>query len=182
MGLGRGWWLGLQLRIHIGHQGTTQCSQCTNLTRSLPYGATKDPLCESCVSRAGLNAFSLRTFESLRLCPWSYPCYAMGRPRRRLTQLQTSSWWAPLLCSLWDDCSVGHWVRWCPIPVIVANILLQVRSTSLCGIAGLGPRTVTASRCFTYSPPVSSAPAWSWRLPTWRTHQPFHCPLASWVR
>ena len=58
-----------------------------------------------------------------------------------------------------DDCSVGHWVRWCPIPVIVANILLQVRSTSLCGIAGLGPRTVTASRCFTYSPPVSSAPA-----------------------
>ena len=62
----------LFLHAHTGHQGTRDCAQCSNATRTYPCGIHSHPLCEACIVAKQITPFSLYSLEDLALTPNTY--------------------------------------------------------------------------------------------------------------
>ena len=113
------------------------------------------PLCECCIIRKGLSCWSLHSFESLgslpdhhghsltKLAPWSHSP-ACGIPPPRVTlegeELEQPDWPPCIACKSGDN-SIGHWTRWCPVPLVVAGLLLNdMSSMSLSQLSARGSK------------------------------------------
>lgn len=152
--------LGLVLRVRTGHQGTRQCFRCSCSTRTYPCGLSSHPLCEICIAASQLTPFSIFSFEDLDLpthsyayhtirnWPWCAPHHQMRMPplpeEEVLQDIQEDRCVA---CGKGNN-SIGHWMRWCPVPLIVGKIILEdSHSTTLQELAG---KSLTAAVTITH--------------------------------
>ena len=123
-----------------GTRHQQKCVYCGLPNSAFPFGHQSPPMCENCIQVKQLTLWSI--------VPWS----------RHLLQAYTSDQSANLVKDWqrsWDitptsevvcracgcgDNTIGHWTRWCPVPLIVAlSILRPARSVDNIGqLARLG--------------------------------------------
>ena len=102
----------------LSRRGTSRlrrCAMCANTGRAYPLGGCQIVVCEACISCKQITAFTL---ENLSLPP-------IGRPIDVLNVDETEnnvSHAHCVACSTGDN-TVGHWVRWCKVPIIALRNL-----------------------------------------------------------
>ena len=152
--------LGLVLRVRTGHQGTRKCHSCSSSTRTYPCGIYSHPLCEICIAAAQLTPFSIYSFEDLdlhphsheystiRKWPWCLPHHRISLPPLPDEELlQDIKDERCVACGKGDN-SIGHWMRWCPVPLIVGKVILEdSHSATLQELSG---RNLTAAVTVTH--------------------------------
>ena len=118
-------------------QGTRGCSQCSHSTRTYPSGVHSQPLCEICITTCQLTPFSFFSFEDLELppqthgydtirqWPWSSQNQQFCLPQLPDGKLPEEIMHERCVACRKGDNSIGHWARWCPVPLIVGKILLE---------------------------------------------------------
>ena len=95
---------------------------------SFPQGYYHPPMCEACIRAAGLNVWSL--------APWSHDlCWAQE------WEIMPAHDVVCRACHCGDN-SIGHWTRWCVVPLIVAIAVLKPSHSdlTLCQLACQSPR------------------------------------------
>ena len=125
-----------------GTRHQQKCGTCGLPGESFPHGYYQPPLCESCIRAVKLNAWAL--------APWSQSlcdAYTAGDCQNQLANW-TQEWNVQpahvvvcRACGCGDN-TIGHWTRWCVVPLIVAIAILQPneRETTLDQLAGVGSR------------------------------------------
>ena len=125
-----------------GTRHQQKCGTCGLPGESFPHGYYQPPLCESCIRAVKLNAWAL--------APWSQSlcdAYTAGDCQNQLANW-TQEWNVQpahvvvcRACGCGDN-TIGHWTRWCVVPLIVAIAILQPneRATTLDQLAGVGSR------------------------------------------
>ena len=92
---------------------------------AFPFGHQSPPMCENCIQTKQLTLWST--------APWSRPllqAYTSDQPLDRIKEWQRSWDIAPTsdvvcrACKCGDN-TIGHWTRWCPVPMIVALSILR---------------------------------------------------------
>ena len=130
-------WLSLR-----GARHQQLCGTCGLPGDTFPFGYYHPPWCEACARADYLDAWSV--------APWSFPlycAYVSEQPHHGI--LQWKQQWAvqpanEVVCRACGcgDNTVGHWTRWCVVPLIVASAILRPRTCplSLCQLAVASPR------------------------------------------
>ena len=129
-----------------GTRHQQKCSSCGLLNSAFPYGYHSPPLCERCIQTRQLSAWVL--------APWSLAlllAYTSEHAPHKLREWQQTWEIAPVsgverrACGCGDN-TIGHWTRWCPIPLIVALALLRPTSQvdNLGQLARLGVKQAVA--------------------------------------
>ena len=125
-----------------GTRHQQKCGTCGLPGESFPHGYYQPPLCESCIRAVKLNAWAL--------APWSQSlcdAYTAGDCQNQLANW-TQEWNVQpahvvvcRACGCGDN-TIGHWTRWCVVPLIVAIAILQPneRETTLDQLASVGSR------------------------------------------
>ena len=125
-----------------GTRHQQKCGTCGLPGESFPHGYYQPPLCESCIRSVKLNSWTL--------APWSRPLCDAYLANDSQNQLST---WAQdwevkpahvvvcRACGCGDN-TIGHWTRWCVVPLIVALAILEPteREVTLDQLACVGPR------------------------------------------
>ena len=105
------------------------------------------------IARTHLHAFHLRTFDSLALPnsfhaideiqarPWAQEHQSINSTPEHELELRTC-----VVCGT-GDCSIGHWMRWCRVLLIVARLLQgeSVTEVSMQAIAAGGRRQLVVA-------------------------------------
>ncbi len=121
-----------------GTRHQQKCGSCGLPGDSFPYGHYHPPLCEACIRSSGLTAWDLT--------PWSRQlCQAYtGDNPHELMIVWTQEWEIKLVCRACGcgDNTIGHWTRWCVVPLIVATAILRpgANNLTLCQLACQSPR------------------------------------------
>ena len=98
---------------------------CGLLNSAFPFGYHSPPMCERCIQAKRLTLWST--------VPWSRPlfqAYTSEQSGDRIKEWQQSWDIAPTsavvcrACGCGDN-TIGHWTRWCPVPMIVALSILR---------------------------------------------------------
>ena len=133
--------IGLAIRIQFGR--TLPCCLCGTPARSFPAGLQFEPFCEACVADQGITCFSLSSMSAINMSPlqhgfahavslpWSP--VPLGRVPRLGGSEQDAEFFstlAPCVACQQGDNSIGHWSRWCAVPVVAASILLGTNDFS----------------------------------------------------
>ena len=105
-----------------GTRHQQRCVHCGLLNSAFPFGHQSPPMCENCIQAKQLTLWSTS--------PWSCPllqAYTSDHPADQIKDWQRSWQIAPTgLQSMWiGDNTIGHWTRWCPVPLIVALSILR---------------------------------------------------------
>ena len=139
------WALNQDDDVWLSMRGTRhqqQCGTCGLPGDTFPFGYYHPPWCEACVRVAHLDMWSI--------APWSsslYCAYVSEQPLHGI--LQWKQQWAvqpanEVVCRACGcgDNTVGHWTRWCVVPLIVASATLRPRTCplSLGQLAAASPR------------------------------------------
>ena len=108
-----------------GTRHQQKCGTCGLPGESFPHGYYQPPLCESCIRAIKLNAWALAPW-SLSLCD----AYTANDCRNQLANW-TQDWNVQpahvvvcRACGCGDN-TIGHWTRWCVVPLIVAIAILK---------------------------------------------------------
>ena len=118
------------------------CGHCQQPADSFPYGFYHPPFCETCIRESDTTAWSLSTHH-VRLLQ-SYLATVDGQqvedPEACLGA-QAANESVCRACGCGDN-TIGHWTRWCPVPLIVAHVILRPsnRQSTLNSIATISPR------------------------------------------
>ena len=108
-----------------GTRHKQRCGSCGLPGESFPYGYYHPPMCEMCIRNAGINMWSL--------APWSRAlCVAYTDDVSHDKFKEWTRNWDILpahdvvcrACGCGDN-TIGHWTRWCVVPLIVAIAILQ---------------------------------------------------------
>ena len=108
-----------------GTKHQQKCVYCGLLNSSFPYGYYSPPLCERCIQIRQLSVWTT--------APWSRPllnAYTSAQANDKIREWQQSWEIVPVsdvgcrACGCGDN-TIGHWTRWCPIPLIVALSVLR---------------------------------------------------------
>ena len=108
-----------------GTRRQQKCLHCGLLNSAFPFGYSSPPLCERCIQTRQLSVWST--------APWSRPllqAYTSEQSTDRIKEWQQSWDIAPAsdtvcrACGCGDN-TIGHWTRWCPVPLIVALSILH---------------------------------------------------------
>ena len=91
------------------------CALCANTGRAYPLGGCQMVICEACISRKQLTAFTL---GNLNLPDPGRPIDA---PNHEET-LGNASYAHCVACCTGDN-TVGHWIRWCKVPIVALRNL-----------------------------------------------------------
>ena len=111
-------------------------------SHSFPYGFYHPPFCETCIRESDTTVWSLST-QHVRLLQ-SYLATVDGQqvedPEDCLGA-QAANESVCRACGRGDN-TIGHWTRWCPVPLIVAHAILRPtnRQSTLNSIALMTPR------------------------------------------
>ena len=111
-----------------GTRHQQRCGHCTNQGDSFPYGYYRPPLCETCIYESGVTAWTLASTPS----KFATLLHAYTHlSDSELMKAWSSEHDAPpanecvcRACGEGDN-TVGHWTRWCPVPLVVAHAILQ---------------------------------------------------------
>ena len=123
-----------------GTRHQQKCVHCGLPNSAFPFGHQSPPMCENCIQVKQLTLWST--------VPWSRPllqAYTSDQSANQVKDWQRSWDITPTsevvcrACGCGDN-TIGHWTRWCPVPVIVAlSILRPARSVDNIGqLARLG--------------------------------------------
>ena len=102
-----------------------KCGTCGLPGESFLYGYYHPPLCESCIRSAGLDAWGLSPW-SRQLCS----AYMANNCQEQVTAWAQEWEVKPAhdvvcrACGCGDN-TIGHWTRWCVVPLIVALSILK---------------------------------------------------------
>ena len=108
-----------------GTRRRQKCVHCGLLNSAFPFGHQSPPMCENCIQAKQLTLWST--------APWSRPllqAYTSDQPVDQIKEWQRSWEIAPTsdvvcrACGCGDN-TIGHWTRWCPVPMIVALSILR---------------------------------------------------------
>ena len=118
------------------------CGHCQQPADSFPYGFYHPPLCETCIRESNTTAWSLSAHHNRLLQSYLATIdvqQAEDSDSCLATQAANESVCRACGCG---DNTIGHWTRWCPIPLIAAHAILRPenRQTTLNSIAILSPR------------------------------------------
>ena len=118
------------------------CGHCQQPADSFPYGFYHPPLCETCIRESNTTAWSLSAHHYRLLQSYLATIdvqQAEDSDSCLATQAANESVCRACGCG---DNTIGHWTRWCPIPLIVAHAILRPenRQSTLNSIAVLSPR------------------------------------------
>ena len=115
-----------------GTRHQQKCGTCGLPGESFPHGYYQPPLCESCIRAVKLNAWAL--------APWS-DCQNQLANWTQEWNVQPADVVVCRACGCGDN-TIGHWTRWCVVPLIVAIAILQPneKETTLDQLAGVGSR------------------------------------------
>ena len=118
------------------------CGHCQQPADSFPYGFYHPPFCETCIRESDTTAWTLSTHH-LRLY-LSYLATVDGQQTEDLDGClgaQATNECVCRACGCGDN-TIGHWTRWCPVPLIVAHAILRPgnRQSTLNSIALMTPR------------------------------------------
>ena len=108
-----------------GTRHQQKCGTCGLPGESFPHGYYQPPLCESCIRAIKLNAWALAPW-SLSLCD-AYTANDCQNQLSNWTQdwnVQTAHVVVCRACGCGDN-TIGHWTRWCVVPLIVAIAILK---------------------------------------------------------
>ena len=123
-----------------GTRHQQKCVYCGLPNSAFPFGHQSPPMCENCIQVKQLTLWSI--------VPWSrhlLQAYTSDQSANLVKDWQRSWDITPtseLICRACGcgDSTIGHWTRWCPVPLIVAlSILRPARSVDNIGqLARLG--------------------------------------------
>ena len=108
-----------------GTRHQQKCVHCGLLNSAFPFGHQSPPMCENCIQVKQLTVWST--------APWSrslLQAYTSDHPADQVKEWQQSWQIAPTsevtcrACGCSDN-TIGHWTRWCPVPLIVALSILR---------------------------------------------------------
>ena len=108
-----------------GTRHKQKCGTCGLPGESFPHGYYQPPLCESCIRAIKLNAWAL--------APWSpslCDAYTANDCQNQLSNwthdwdVQPAHVVVCRACGCGDN-TIGHWTRWCVVPLIVAIAILK---------------------------------------------------------
>ena len=124
------------------------------------------PMCEACTRTSGLNIWSL--------APWSHASCTAYTAENSQDLLKTwAQEWEIMpahdvvcrACGCGDN-TIGHWTRWCIVPLIVAIAILKPSqgNLTLCQLACQSPRHAVIGDVCAATPPVLTV-TMPWELP-----------------
>ena len=98
-----------------GQSRQKKCTLCANQGRSYPLGGFHNAICETCIATKQLTAFTIDTRGGL-----------LDHLQRNVPVDEESN-----RQEVWDNCvacakgdnTIGHWVRWCVVPIIALREL-----------------------------------------------------------
>ena len=102
----------------LSRRGTSRlkgCALCANTGRAYPLGGCQVVVCEACISRKQITAFTL---ETLGL---PAPGRSIDIPNHEETEGNAS--YAHCVACCTGDNTVGHWIRWCTVPILALRNL-----------------------------------------------------------
>ena len=117
-----------------GTRHQQKCVHCGLLNSAFLHGHQSPPMCENCIQGQQLTVWST--------APWSrslLQAYTSDHPADQVKDWQRSWQIAPTTevtcraCGCSDN-TIGHWTRWCPVPLIVALSILR----PTCGVENIG--------------------------------------------
>ena len=93
-----------------GQSRQKKCALCANFGRAYPLGGYQTAICETCIVTKQLTAFTTDSLERL--------LEASRRVLPTPEELPPASedWEKCIACSKGDN-TVGHWIRWCVVPI-----------------------------------------------------------------
>ena len=92
-----------------GQSRQKRCALCANFGRAYPLGGYQTAICETCIVTKQLTAFT--TDSLVRLLEASHRELPMQE------ELPVSEDWEKCVACTKGDNTVGHWVRWCVVPI-----------------------------------------------------------------
>ena len=96
-----------------GQSRQKKCALCANQGRAYPLGGYHTAVCETCIATRQITAFTLDTREG----PLDY----LQRTVSVDDQIeQQEAWESCVACSQGDN-TIGHWVRWCTVPIMASE-------------------------------------------------------------
>ena len=123
-----------------GQSRQKQCAHCTNQARAYPFGGHQVAICETCINSKQMNALTSPTRDSppdnpLRVGTLDY-------------QIDPGQDWECCVACGHGDNTIGHWVRWCMVPVhALRDLTGDSTITSLAEGSRKGPKQLAiASR------------------------------------
>ena len=108
-----------------GTRHQQKCVHCGLPNSAFPFGHQSPPMCENCIQVKQLTLWSI--------VPWSrhlLQAYTSDQSANQVKDWQRSWDITPTsevvcrACGCGDN-TIGHWTRWCPVPVIVALSILR---------------------------------------------------------
>ena len=108
-----------------GTRHRQKCAHCGLLNSSFPYGYYSPPWCERCIQNRQLSVWTIVRWSRPLLDAYtSNQAYDKIQEWQRAFEVVPVSDMACLACGCGDN-TIGHWTRWCPIPLIVALAILR---------------------------------------------------------
>ena len=98
-----------------GQSRQKKCTLCTNQGRAYPFGGYQIAICETCIATRKITAFTLNTRDG----PLDYP----QRIESVGEQTELYEAWENCVACRHGDNTIGHWVRWCTVPIIALRDL-----------------------------------------------------------
>ena len=91
------------------------CAFCANTGRSYPFGGCQVAICENCISLKQITAFTVDEVE----VPVPRGSTSV---RNQETAVESGPYMRCIACTKGDN-TVGHWIRWCKVPIVALRNL-----------------------------------------------------------
>ena len=95
---------------HSGQSRQKKCALCANFGRAYPLGGYQTAICETCIVTKQLTAFTTDSLERL------LEASRRVLPTQEELPPASEDWEKCIACSKGDN-TVGHWIRWCVVPI-----------------------------------------------------------------
>ena len=100
------------------------CTFCANIGRTYPFGGFQIAICENCISLKQITTFTIDDLEAPE------PREPTGAQNQE-TIIEGDPYMRCVACTRGDN-TVGHWVRWCKVPIVaLRNLTNDATLTSL---------------------------------------------------
>ena len=102
----------------LARRGTSRskgCAFCANTGRTYPFGGCRVVICENCISLKQITAFTVDELEVPEP-------RGSASVRNQDTAVENCPYMRCIACTRGDN-TVGHWIRWCKVPIVALRNL-----------------------------------------------------------